>query len=95
MLCGFQDHTKGLFGVWNGDLSNDLQTITGEFVSADDPNDYIHSVFGLSWMVAEQDSRFHYYGDHDYDYFSEYDFTPNFDVPAGDVGNITGTNDVT
>ena len=64
-------------------------------MSADDPNDYIHSVFGLSWMVAEHDSRFRYYGDHDYDYFSEYDFTPNFDVPAGDVGNITGTNDVT
>ena len=48
----YQDNTKGLLGVWNGDPNDDLQTPDGTVVPPDSSLQEIHESFGELCMSA-------------------------------------------
>ena len=52
--------------------------------------DHIHSQYGQTWVVAQGDSWFSYFGKGDWMYHSNPEFVPNYKEPEAPVGNITG-----
>ena len=86
----FQDRTRGLLGVWNDNPDDDLRTRNGDHVDPSESNDVIHTQFGMTWQTRESESIFKYFASADHAYFSNPSFEPNYEVPSGDVGNITG-----
>ena len=77
-------------GVWNDNPDDDLFTRDGAQVHPNSSNDVIHEHFGLSWQTIDTESLFVYFASADHSYFTNTQFQPNYDVPSGDVGNITG-----
>ena len=82
--------TRGLFGMWNDDPSDDLLMRSGQVVSSDESIEFIHNTFGMDWEAEIDETRFYYVGIADWSYIRNPAFVPNFEEPDAPVGNITG-----
>ncbi|CAH1257343.1 SUSD2 [Branchiostoma lanceolatum] len=82
----YMHHTKGLYGVWNGDPDDDFTRPDGTILSTNATDEEIYE-WGLLWEITEAESIF-YYGNDSYAAFRNPDpswrplFEPVFDDPA-------------
>ncbi|XP_067376415.1 sushi domain-containing protein 2 isoform X1 [Channa argus] len=84
----FTNHTKGLLGLMNSDLSDDLLTQQGEVISSASATPEEIFSFGAGWTISKETSLFTYDSKYLWD---NYGFPPNHDptfVPALSVPEI-------
>lgn len=57
IVIQLQNKTKGLFGTWNFDITDDLTTPDGNQVSATNLNHFetVHKDFGINWMLEDKE----------------------------------------
>ena len=70
--------TKGLLGMWNGEVNDDLQASNGQIIPHDATSHEIFIYFGETWRVTATSSLFTYSHDKGYTDYNDLRFTPNF-----------------
>ncbi|XP_022099265.1 sushi domain-containing protein 2-like [Acanthaster planci] len=77
----FRNWVRGLFGSWDENKDNDLQSRSGQiFKPTDDPL-ALYQNFGQTWEIESDGTLFHYEG-LTHDDFQDETFVPDFDAPG-------------
>ncbi|XP_035660212.1 uncharacterized protein LOC118404934 [Branchiostoma floridae] len=77
----FENTTRGLLGVWNGNILDDFTYPNGTVLQPpDDRNLTEEEIFpwGLSWQISQDESLFTYKDGQDVNSFAKPDFRPKF-----------------
>jgi hypothetical protein len=94
----YRSRTSGLLGNFNGDMTDDLTTPSGDVIPITSTTQEIHYQFGLKWKVSAAESLFTYPPNKSTVDYTDATFVPAFEPPCNTDAdkraglNLCGTN---